>query len=50
MTAGVNNARRILLACHMFASDSGGKFPVKIEELVPKYLSGKFFSMASRAG
>ncbi len=32
------NAKQIALGCKLYASDHGGSYPVKLEELVPRYL------------
>jgi len=34
----LSNAKQIALGCRLYASDNGGKFPPKLEDLVPTYV------------
>lgn len=38
-TKSLSNARQIGIACRLYATDNGGKFPPKLEALVPDYLA-----------
>jgi hypothetical protein len=37
-TICLSNEKQIALACKLYASDHGGSYPVKLEELIPTYL------------
>ena len=37
----VSQLKSIGAVCRLYAEDNGGKFPAKLEDLVPKYLDGK---------
>lgn len=46
----VADARMVALACNRYASDNEGKFPVKLEDLAPDYLTeGDMASLESHA-
>ena len=40
-TQSLSNAKQIALGCKLYASDNDGKFPAKLEDLVPTYVQDR---------